>query len=82
MDQPVSVALAGHNSSGGFDGPSDGQSQTSQPAHGFGPALGYDPARENPGTQKPQFSTLFELPSDAFRDPKTQVRFESPLYMS
>jgi len=75
--ESASMTTAGQNLSGGFDGPSDAQSLTGRPAHGFGSTLGYDPARDDSGPKKPQFSTMFELPSDAFRDPKTQVSFKS-----
>jgi hypothetical protein len=51
---------------GGFDGPSDDRSTQERPAHGFGPALGYDPARDNPGLKAVVPSRL-ELPSSAYQ---------------
>jgi hypothetical protein len=72
-----STPLAALNIGGGLDGPSDTRSQGSAPAHGFGPSLGYDPARDNPGPPKPQFPSRLELPADAYRDPKANVSSHS-----
>jgi hypothetical protein len=68
-----STPLAALNIGGGLDGPSDTRSQGSAPAHGFGPSLGYDPARDNPLG----FPSRLELPADAYRDPKATVSSHS-----
>lgn len=50
----------------GFDGPSDDRSTQDRPSHGFGPSLGFDPARDNPG-YKPVVPSRLELPSGAYQ---------------
>lgn len=56
---------------GSLDGPSDDQSTSGRPAHGFGPSLGYDPARSNAAAQ-PNIPRRLELPAEVYRD-STQV---------
>ena len=53
---------------GGLDGPSDDRSTSDRP-HGFGPSLGYDPARSN-STPRPNIPSRLELPAEAYRDSK------------
>jgi hypothetical protein len=53
---------------GGLDGPSDDRSASDRP-HGFGPSLGYDPARSNTAS-KPNVPSRLELPAEAYRDSK------------
>lgn len=52
---------------GGLDGTSDDRSTSDRPAHGFGPSLGYDPARGNM-VFKPEVPRRLELPAEAYRD--------------
>lgn len=59
----------------GFGGSSDTQSNAGCPSYGFVVGMGYDPARDNPAPARPQFSTLFELPAGAYRDPSKQVSY-------
>jgi hypothetical protein len=57
-----------------FDGPSDSPpastaAASTAAAGGYGPGLGYDPARMEPRPTRPERrGGLFELPPDAFRD--------------
>lgn len=78
-DQAGSSAPSGHNQSRklpeGFDGPSDAQSNNGRPSHSFGAGMGYDPARDNPASPRPQFATLFELPAGAYHDPSKKVSY-------
>lgn len=56
---------------GGLDGPSDDRSTSGCPPHGFGPSMGYDPARSNAAVQ-PNVPRRLELPVEAYWD-STQV---------
>jgi hypothetical protein len=56
---------------GALDGPLDDRYTSGRPAHGFGPSLGYDPARSSAAAQ-PSIPRRLELPSQAYRD-STQV---------
>jgi hypothetical protein len=63
---PLATPGPDNQLSGGFDGPSDDRSTQERPTHGFGPSLGYDPARGNPGDMSVVPSRL-ELPSSAYQ---------------
>ena len=68
------------NQPDGFGGPCDVQSTAGRPSHGFGPGLGHDPGRGSPSPLHLQFTTLFELPSEAYHDPSKKVSLVPTLY--
>jgi len=64
--QPDSISPHEDQVLGGLDGPSDDRSASGHPLHGFGPSLGYDPARSD-FDSKPNVPNRLELPAEAYR---------------